>query len=196
MKLVAAFAIFGLGVGTTSVAFGQSDHAVDLPTNGSTNTVTGFATNSKTAGATSAPSATPDDQSKTDENDDTLYRGKTSESENPMLRDEGPLHFKTHPKEKIQQVNSLKNLQSTGTDPKFQGSLLHSSVASIKDVGEKTTAAHDPTSDVDRRFKPKQLTFTPEKDEQPQKAGTDSTPSPTPSATASPQKKDSSQTNP
>jgi hypothetical protein len=195
MKLAAAFAIFGLGVGTASVAFGQSDHAVDLPTSSYANTTTGLGTNSKTNPA-SAPSATPGDESKTDENDDALYRGRTTESEVPMLRDEGRLHFKTHGKEKIQQVDSLKNLQSSGSDPKFQGSLLNSSVASIEDLKEKTTTAHDEASDVDQRFKPKQLTFTPEKDGQPQKAGSDSTPSPTPSATASPQKKDSNKTNP
>src|SRR5436190_1882281 len=156
MKLAAAVAIFGLGVGIASTALGQSDHAVSLPTNSSTNTGTGLGTNSKNANAP-APAATPD-ESKTDGNDDTLYRGKTSESENPMLRDEGRIHFKTRPKEKIQQVDSLKNLQSSGSDPRFQGSLLHSNVASIKDVGEKTTAAHDAASDVDQRFKPKQLT--------------------------------------
>src|SRR5437660_8999071 len=128
MKFPGAFAIFGLGVGAASVAFGQSGHAVDLPTNSSTPTMTGLGTNSKTANTTSVPSSTPGDESKNDENDDTLYRGKTSESGNPMLRDEGRLHFKTHGKEKIQQVDSLKNLQSSGLDPKFQGSLLDSDI--------------------------------------------------------------------
>jgi hypothetical protein len=195
MKFAAAFAIFGLAVGTASTGFGQIEHAVSLPMDSNTNTNTGLGTNSKNANAV-APSATPD-EGKTYEDDDALYRGKTGESgEAAMLRDEGRLHFKTHGKEKIQQVDSVKNLQSSGSDPKFQGSLLHSSVASIEDVGEKTTRAQDAASDVDQRFKPKQLTFTPEKDEQPHKAGSDSTPSPTPSATASPQKKDSSKTNP
>src|SRR5207302_1051533 len=156
MKSVAAFAIFGLVVGITSTAFGQGDHAVNLPADNSTNTRTGFATNSKSVTPSTSPAATPD-ESKTDQNDDALYRGPTSESgEASMLRDEGRLHFKTHPKEKIQQVDSLKSLQSNESDPKFQGSLLHSSVASIKDVTEKTTAVHDAANDVDPRFKPKQ----------------------------------------
>jgi|SRR5437016_5930676 len=192
MKFVTGFAIFGLGVGSASTAFGQSDHAVSLP--GTPTTRTGIGTNSQSASG-AAPAATPD-ESKTYEDDESLYRGRTSESGAPMLWDEGRLHFKTRPKEKIQEVDSLKNLQHSNSDPKFQDSLLHSSVTSIEDVGEKTTAAHNAASDKDQRFKPKRLTFTPEKGEQPQKAEAASTPSPTPSATASPQKKDSSQTNP
>ncbi|SRR5260370_42486516 len=169
---------------------GPSDHALGLPGSGTPSSTTGIGTTSKNA-TSAAPSATPD-EGKTDENDDALYRGKTSESEVPMLRDEGRLHFKTHPKEKVQEVDSLKNLQSSGADTKFQGSLLHSSVASIEDIGEKPNKGHDATNDVDPRFKQKQLTFAPEKSEQPQKAGSESTPSPTPSATASARAKDSS----
>lgn len=185
----AAFAIFGIGVGLALTASGQIEHAVDLPNNGNPSSTTGIGTNSKNAAGAAAATATPE-EGKPDESDDTLYRGRTSESENPMLRDEGRLHFKSRPKEKIQEVDSLKNLQSGKTDPKFQGSLLHSSVTSIDDIADKTTAAQKVVDDVDERFKSKQLTFAPEKDEQPRKVQADSTPSPTPSATASPQKKD------
>jgi len=142
-----------------------------------------------TAGA--APGATPNENN-TDASDDTLYRGKTSESENPMLRDEGALHFKTHPKEKIQEVNSLKNLQSKSSDPKFQGSLLHSSVTSIDDIAAKATENLHEANNVDPRFKPRQLTLTPQKNDEPIKAKSDSSPSPTPSPTASPAKNSSS----
>jgi len=194
MKLAAAFSILALGVGSSVSALGQTssgDHALSLPSPSSySSSNTGLGTNSKNSSG-AAPSATPG-EGKTDENDDTLYRGKTSESEVPMLRDEGRLHFKTRPKEKVQEVDSLKNLQSSGSDPKFQGSLLHSSVTSIEDIGEKATEGRVATNDVDSRFKQKQLTFTPEKSEQPQKAESESTPSPTPSATASARAKDSS----
>ena len=90
-----------------------------------------------------------------------------------MLRDEGALHFKTHPKEKIQEVNSLKNLQSKSSDPKFQGSLLHSSVASIDDIAAKATEDLHGANNVDPRFKPRQLTLTPQKNDEPIKAKSD-----------------------
>ena len=107
------------------------------------------------------------------------------------MRDEGPLHFKTRPKEKIQEVDSLKKLSSSGTDPKFQGSLLHSGLSSIESLGEKANEA-DAADEVDPRFKTKRLTFTPVQSDEPKKAKADSTPSPTPSPTASPTAKDSS----
>src|SRR5579864_6726987 len=84
-----------------------SSHAAGLAPDKYDNT-TGLGTNSKNAGG-SAPSST-NDESNTDESDDQLYHGRTSESENPMLRDEGRLHFKSRPKEKVQEVDSLKNL--------------------------------------------------------------------------------------
>src|ERR1051325_7075231 len=54
--------------------------------------------------APKTPTSTEADESNTDARDDSLYRGRTSETANPMLRDEGPLHFKTRPKEKVQEV--------------------------------------------------------------------------------------------
>ena len=108
-----------------------------------------------------------------------------------MMRDEGPLHFKTRPKEKVQEVDSLKKLSSSGTDPKFQGSLLHSGLSSIESLGEKANEA-DAADEVDPRFTRKRLTFTPVQSGEPKKAEADSTPSPTPSPTASPTAKDSS----
>src|SRR2546430_10872885 len=165
MKFGAAFAIFAIGVGSTSVAFGQSEHAVALPggpsANSYTNTPTGIGTTSKSANGV-APSTTPD-ESKTDENDDALYRGRTSEDEVTMLRDEGRLHFKTHPKEKIQQVDSLKNLQSSGSDPKFQGSLLNSDINALAKISEKINQNREGADEGDPRFKTKRLTFAPEK---------------------------------
>src|SRR5205823_1597039 len=119
MKFAVTFFILAFAVGITSNAYAQTgDHAVGLPSQNSYSTsTTGIGSTSKNASGT-APSSTPD-EGRTDESDDTLYRGKTSESENPMLRDEGPLHFKTRPKEKIHQVDSLKSLQTTAaSDPK------------------------------------------------------------------------------
>src|SRR5438105_11743238 len=138
-----------------------------------------------------APGATPNENN-TAASDDALYHGRTNENGNPMLRDEGPLHFKTHPKEKIQEVDSLKNLQSKSSDTKSQGSLLHSSVTSIDDIGAKATQDRDEANNVDSRFKAKQFTFAPQKNDEPVKAKSDSGPSPTPSPTPSPAAKNSS----
>jgi hypothetical protein len=190
MKLPIAFSIVALAIGMRSDAFAQSTPPNRGPSpSGITPPATG-AYSSETGSASPSSSATPS-ESNTDESDDTLYRGKTSESENPMMRDEGPLHFKTRPKEKIQEVDSLKKLPSSGTDPKFQGSLLHSSLSSIESLGEKANEA-DAADEVDPRFKTKRLTFTPVQSDDPKKAKADSTPSPTPSPTASPTAKDSS----
>jgi hypothetical protein len=173
----------------------DSSHGGLLPdkyTNPYSGPSTGPGTNSQNASA-AAPTGTPD-QSNTYEGDDTLYRGRTGESLGQEgLREEGPLHFKRHPKEKIQEVNSLKSLQSSAPDRKFEGSLLHSSVTSIADIAAKSGDNGEAEAD---RFQRKQLTFKRGQDDQPQKTQGESSPSPTPSATASPQKKDSSRVNP
>ena len=131
----------------------------------------------------------------TDDNDDTLYRGRTNETENPMLRDEGPLHFKTRKKEKVQEVNTLNNLQrSSATDKAFEGSLLHSSVTSINDVVPSKTETATEAKPADR-FGTKDLTFVREKSDGRQTAKTDSSPSPTPTPTPSARTKNSSQKN-
>src|SRR5207248_8043276 len=103
-----------------------------------------------------------------------------------MLRDEGRLHFKTRPKEKIQEVDSLKDLPRSGSDPKFQSNLLYSGVSSIKKDGGNANETGDAADESDPRFKTKRLVFTPEKNDQSKKAQSDSSPSPTPSPTASP----------
>ena len=188
MKLPIASSIVALAIGIMSYAFAGPAPASSGPSPG------GLAlpgTNSSGTGSPSASSAATPNENNTDESDDTLYRGKTSESENPMMRDEGPLHFKTRPKEKIQDVDSLKKLPTSGTDPKFQGSLLHSGLSSIESLGEKANEA-EAADEVDPRFKTKRLTFTPVQSDEPKKAKADSTPSPTPSPTASPTAKDSS----
>ncbi len=188
MKLPIASSIVALAIGIMSYAFAGPAPASSGPSPG------GLAlpgTNSSGTGSPSASSAATPNENNTDESDDTLYRGKTSESENPMMRDEGPLHFKTRPKEKIQDVDSLKKLPTSGTDPKFQGSLLHSGLSSIESLGEKANEA-DAADEVDPRFKTKRLTFTPVQSDEPKKAEADSTPSPTPSPTASPTAKEAS----
>src|SRR4029077_334459 len=199
MKLPIAFSIVALAIGIVSNGFAgpapvsgaaggvttQPDHS----TSGITPPGTG-AYSSGTGSTSPSSSATPS-ESNTDESDDTLYRGKTSETENPMMRDEGPLHFKTRPKEKVQEVDSLKKLPSSGTDPKFQGSLLHSGLSSIENLGEKANEA-DAADEVDPRFKTKRLVFTADKNDEPKQAQSNSTPSPTPSPTASPTAKEAS----
>jgi hypothetical protein len=184
MKSPLAFAIVASSIGIISQGFAD-------PPPGTT--PTGLGTTSATASG-AAPAATPD-ESNTYEGDDTLYRGKTGESENPMLRDEGRLHFKTHSNEKIQEVDSLKNLQRSESDPKFQGSLLNSVVTSIEKVSEKANETREAADEGDPRFKAKRLNFTPDKNDEPKKAQPDSSPSsspsPTPSPTTSPATKNS-----
>jgi hypothetical protein len=109
-----------------------------------------------------------------------------------MMRDEGRLHFKRQPKEKIQEVDSLKKLQTSRSDPKFQSNLLFSGVSSIENDGAKASESDDPADESDPRFKTRRLVFTPEKNDQPKQAQSDSSPSPTPSPTASPAAKNSS----
>ena len=87
------------GVTTQPVISSPTSSTSDHSTSGITPPGTG-AYSSGTGSSSSSAAATPN-ESNTDESDDTLYRGKTSESENPMIRDEGPLHFKTRPKKKI-----------------------------------------------------------------------------------------------
>jgi hypothetical protein len=189
MKLLTGFSIVTIAIGIISNALagpapassGPSPGGLPLPGTGDT----GLGT---TSGA--KPEGTPNENN-TDESDDTLYRGKTSESENPMAREEGRLHFKTRPKEKIQEVDSLKKLQSSGSDPKFQGNLLYSGVTSIEHVTAKAEETRDAADEGDPRFKTKRLVFTADKKDESKQAKTDSTPSPTPSPTASPAAKNS-----
>src|SRR5437763_16146601 len=152
MKLPIALSVCGFWIGMISLALAgtaqPSDPVGSLALPGTT-------TGAKTEG-------TPSEKN-TDENDDTLYRGKTSESENPMMRDEGRLHFKTRPKEKVHEVESLKNLPSSGSDPKFQSNLLFSGVSPIESVAAKSKESDDTADEGDPRFKAKRLVFTPEK---------------------------------
>jgi hypothetical protein len=190
MKLLTGFSIVAaVAIGIISNAFagptpassGPSPSGLGLPGTGTP----GLGTTSS-----AKPEGTPNENN-TDESDDTLYRGKTSESENPMAREEGPLHFKTRPKEKIQEVDSLKNLPSSKSDPKFQGNLLNSGVTSIEHVTTKAEETRDAADEEDPRFKTKRLVFTADKKDESKQAKTDSTPSPTPSPTASPAAKNS-----
>ena len=186
MKSPIAFAIVTISIGIISQGLaGPAPDGINPPGTAST----GLGTTSATATG-AKPAATPN-ESNTDSNDDTLYRGNTDDTENPMMRDEGALHFKTRPKEKIQEVDSLKNLQSAGSDPKFQGNLLYSGVTSIEDVRAKANQAGNAADEGDPRFRTKRLTFTSDKTDDSKKAESDSTPSPTPSPTASPTARDS-----
>ena len=188
VKSPIAFAIVAVSIGLISKGFADPD-----PMNASNSDHrTGIGTTSATA-SSPAPAGTPD-ESKTDENDDTLYRGKTSETENPMLRDEGALHFKTRPKEKVQEVDSLKSLHSSSTDPKFQGSLLNSDINAIEKISEKANENREETDQGDPRFKTKRLTVTLDKNDESKKVQSDSSPSPTPSPTTSPAAKNSGET--
>lgn len=128
--------------------------------------------------------------------DDTLYRLKSKDTLGSMLREEGELTSKPRRHERVSEVESTKQLRTTGTDPKFQGSLLHSSVTSIEDVGEKANnqSGNKETEVVpegDPRFKAKRLVFSQEaandstKKKEKSHTQAETSPSPSPSPTAS-----------
>jgi hypothetical protein len=175
MKMPIAFSVV--------LAFGITSHGLAAPESTNSGAVSGLALPGTTTGAKTEG---PPNENNTDASDDTLYRGKTSESENPMAREEGRLHFKTRPKEKVQEVDSLKKLQSSGTDPKFQGNLLFSGPSSIEHITGEANETADAEDEGDPRFMTKRLVFTAEKKDESKQPQAASTPSPTPSPTASP----------
>ena len=178
--LVAMIVAAALAVSSRSIA---QDHGVALP--GTTaDRANVSASNQNAANA----NATPKPGDSTVEGDDTLYRGKTSDMQTTLLRDEGALHFKPRAKEKIQEVDTLKDLQSSGSDSKFQGSLLHNSLTSIEDVGAKPVEGAKAQQSGAPRTRRHQVFPVP--DDSPKtesdQAKADSSPSPSPSASASP----------
>ena len=183
MKSPIAFAIVAFSIGIIWHAHADPTSEVTPP----------GAASSGARSTKAAPAGTPEEKD-ADVGDDTLYRGKTSETENPMLRDEGALHFKTRPKEKVQEVDSLKSLHSSSTDPKFQGSLLNSDINAIEKISEKANENREETDQGDPRFKTKRLTVTLDKNDESKKVQSDSSPSPTPSPTTSPAAKNSGET--
>ena len=211
VKALVVLTVLGsLAIGSSTLA--QSPGGVSQPSYATK--TTGVGTTSKSAsGGSAEPAGTPDEESKTAEEDDTLYHGRTDEMETGLLRDDGMLHFKTHPKEKTQKVDSLKSLQSSGTDPKFQGQFATSGVNSIDKIagkpaetgesqkaklnlsasGQQQTESAPQPAEVpsDTRFVRRHATFSPPPEEKSEKTEADSTPSPTPSPSASPAAKKS-----
>src|SRR5438309_7349697 len=106
MKLPIASSIVALAIGIMSYAFAgpapvsgapggvTTQPGISSPTSStsdySTSGITPPATGAYSGGtgSTSPSSSATPSESNTDESDDTLYRGKTSETENPMMRDE------------------------------------------------------------------------------------------------------------
>ena len=114
------------------------------------------------------------------------------------------LHFKTHPREKAQEIDS-KKLFSSGSDPKFQGTFATSGVNSIENIGQKANDGREaPAAASEAQGDPavapapevqtapsrprRHMTFDPEKKEDSKKAEAASNPSPTASPSASPAK--------
>jgi hypothetical protein len=152
-----------------------------------------------TSGRSGAQKPSTSDASDTgnDTDDDSVTRLKTKDSlaAGAMSRDEGQLTAKQRRREKVLKVESTNKLPTSGTDPKFQGSLLHSSVTSIQDVGEKANAETEVLDESDPRFKAKRLVFsanteaeskTKKKESPRTKADTSPSPSPSPTASATP----------
>lgn len=192
MKFAVASSTILLAFGITVELRAQAstEHALSLPASGTyTNTNTGIGTTSKNASG--APQS---DDSKSDvEGDASVYRMKTQDSlaAGTMSRDEGEITMKPRRNEKILEVEATNKLQTSGTDPKFQGSLLHSSVTSIDDVGAKSDVVSEgPEKGGPRPALRHKVFVTETSDEAKKKESTraeaESTPSATPSPTASP----------
>jgi hypothetical protein len=137
MKLSVALLATILALGTGFDLLAQ-DHAVSIPTGGSYSN-TGIGTTSQNAGSGQPANNTPSSV----DGDDTVVRLKTSDSmaAGAMSRDEGQLTRKQRAKEKVLEVDSTKKLQTSGTDGKFESSLLNSGLTSIDDVGAKPSQA-------------------------------------------------------
>lgn len=177
--LVSMIAFAALGFSSRVVA---QDHGVALPgTTADRANVTANNQNATTANTTPKPGDSSAD-------DDSLYRGKTSDMETVLMRDDGALHFKPRAKEKIQQVDTLKDLRTSGSDPKFQGSLLHNSVTSIEDIGAKPVEGSQTQEPRAPRYQRHQVFPVPDDSAKTEsnQAKADSSPSPSPSASASP----------
>jgi hypothetical protein len=163
-------------------------------TNGSGAGASGSANSGSSSSSSSSNNNNPTYTGTDDEDDPSLYRTKTQDSlgAGAMSRDEGQLTAKPRRREKVTVVDSTKKLPTSGTDPKFQSSLLHSSVTSIDDVSLKPDQAADDQQDadaqqdgVDPRFQTRRLLFKPQtttdgskKADKPS-AAADSSPSPT-----------------
>ena len=172
--------------------------ATGTGTAGSGSTSAGANSSGSNSGSNSSTNSNPSYSGTDDPEDATLYRTKTEESlaSGAMSRDEGQLTAKPRRREKISVVDSTTKLPTTGTDPKFQGSLLHSSVTSIDDISPKTDEAgnadqQDAQQDeVDPRFAKRRLVFKQQtttadsKKKESSRPKADSSPSPT--ATPSP----------
>jgi hypothetical protein len=179
MKLLLVTMIVAAVFTITSRSSAQ-DHAVALP--GTTADRASVNANNQSAATANATPRSGDSGT----NDDSLYRGKTNETGNPMLRDEGALHFKPRAKEKVQEVDDLKDLRTSGSDSTFQGSLLHNGLTSINDVGAKSIqSAKVPDSRAPGQ-KRHQVFQVPDEPVKTEAAKSDSSPSQSPSLTASP----------
>ena len=134
---VALLATF-LALGTGMDIFAQ-DHAASLPSSGAAYSSIGPGSTSKNTGAAQPSDNTPDNV----DGDDTVVRLKTSDSlaAGAMSRDEGQITRKQRKREKVLEVDSTKKLQTSGTDGKFESSLLNSGLPSIDDVSAKPSQA-------------------------------------------------------
>lgn len=139
--------------------------------------------------------ASSDAGDNSDPDDPTLYRMKTNDSlaSGAMSRDDGELSRKPRKREKVSKVESTKQLPTSGTDSKFQGSLLQSSVTSIHEVSGKANVNPEMKEEGGARFKARQLALGPSEDEptkkkdSPQtKADVSPSPSASPAASAAP----------
>jgi hypothetical protein len=138
MKLPATMAACLITIGILSPAFGDPGAVSGGGSGGAYNTQP-IGTSPTSSSTTSGPSPSPAQNDP--DIDDTLYRTSTKDSpgSSVMLRDEGALREKPRAREKVVEVNSSKSLPSSGTDPKFQGSLLNLGLAPMERVAAKTT---------------------------------------------------------
>src|SRR5438105_15026602 len=143
MKLPTTIAACLITIGILSPAFSDPGSTSGGGAGYNTQPMGMSPTSSSTQTGSSASAASPSPtQSDSGTGDDTLYRTNTGAGAGVMLREEGILREKPRAREKVVEVNSSKSLPSSGSDPKFQGSLLNLGLTPIEQVGAKGTEAN------------------------------------------------------
>ncbi len=129
MKLPVTIAVCLIAVGVVSRVLGEPGPVSGGGSGYNTQPVIASPTSPSTQPGTATSSSTQNDS----DVDDSLYRVPTKDSpgNGVMLRDDGALREKPLGREKMVVVDSSKKLPSSGSDPKFQGSLLNAGLTSL-----------------------------------------------------------------
>ncbi len=206
MKLASLrlFIIFAGSVGLVAYALAGPAAVSPSATGSNTEPVissAGSPSNSNFGTQTAPTNTSPDSTSSSENNagssssqdDQSNDLGKDADGMPILKRKPGAEH------ERIIELKDGQKLPTSGVDPKFQGSLLNTSVDSIESIALETNKDRG-VGNQDPRFKTKNLSLTKDSADMPKKSepvsarsNENPSPTPTPSATASPTAKVSSE---